>query len=61
VQLRLSYQQLKPDDQWGVPWGINLQLKDTGKWNFVETTACSDILKLFGETLEPAQSCSVNS
>ena len=27
----------------------------------VETTTCSDILKLFEETLEPAQSCSVNS
>jgi hypothetical protein len=36
-------------------------LKDKGKSNFDETTACGDILKLFEETLEPAQSFSVNS
>ena len=31
--------------------GINLQLKDKGKSNFVETTACSDdILKAFWGT-----------
>jgi hypothetical protein len=36
-------------------------MKDKGRSNFVETNACSDILKLFEETLEPAQSCSVNS
>ena len=58
MEIKLSYQQLQPDDQWAVPRRIHWHLKDKGKLKFVETSAYNEIFKGFwGKT----SFCSVNN